>query len=163
MAKDKGGRPTVMTPEVIQKLEAAFSRDATDLEACYHAGISKSAFYEHQDASPGFKERKDLLKAGVTLAVRNTVIDGIVGVPARLNAAGKVLRKELPPNPELGLKWMERKLKKEFGLRSEHVVVPKDELDDLTDEELDAQRRELERKVKDGNRRASDKGRKPKA
>lgn len=40
--KHPGGRPTVMTDQVIQKLVDAFSWGATDLEACAVADISQT-------------------------------------------------------------------------------------------------------------------------
>lgn len=144
--KAETGRPSVMTPDVILKLEEAFARDASDLEACFHAGISKTPFYNYQNAHPEFKERKELLRAGVTLAVRNTVLDGIVGRPARLNARGKTIRKELPPNPDLGLKWLERRKKDEFSTRVEstgkdgQALNPPNPYAKMTLEELRAER-----------------------
>ncbi|HYW81837.1 MAG TPA: hypothetical protein VFB30_01185 [Spirochaetia bacterium] len=35
------GRKTVMTPEVVRKLEEAFSMDCTDEEACAYAGVGE--------------------------------------------------------------------------------------------------------------------------
>lgn len=57
------GRPTVLTEEVIRILEEAFSNDATDLQACFLAKISKTALYEYQKDHPEFAERKEALKA----------------------------------------------------------------------------------------------------
>lgn len=44
--KHAGGRPTVMTPEVVLKLEEAFKVDATDEKACALAGIGESTYYD---------------------------------------------------------------------------------------------------------------------
>jgi hypothetical protein len=44
-----GGRPTVMTEEVMRKLEEAFSLDCTDEEACAYAGIGERT-YDHKAA-----------------------------------------------------------------------------------------------------------------
>lgn len=97
-----GGRPTKITPEVIQKLEYAFSIGCTDLEACLHAGISKSALYTFQDANEQFKERKDLLKKRLILKSR-IVVD-----------------KELDDSNIDTAKWyLERKCKKEFSTKIE--------------------------------------------
>ncbi len=57
-----GGRPTKMTPEVIQKLEDAFTWGCTDLEACCYADISKTALYEYCQKNNEFAERKETLK-----------------------------------------------------------------------------------------------------
>ena len=95
------GRPSVMTPAVIKKLEEAFSMDCSDLEACLHAGISAPPLYAYQKANPDFVNRKNLLKQSTILLARNAVIKGI------------------PNNPEFALKYLERKKKDEFSLRQE--------------------------------------------
>lgn len=70
MAKDKGGRPTKMTPEVVQKLEDAFLVGATDLEACVHADIGKSTLYDYCNDNPEFSERKETLKNQPTMKAK---------------------------------------------------------------------------------------------
>lgn len=56
------GRPTLMTDEKVKELEWYFSRGATDLEACFLAGISKQTLYNYQDKNPEFVDRKEALK-----------------------------------------------------------------------------------------------------
>ena len=56
------GRPTVMTKEVIAKLEDAFSNGATDLQACFLANISKDSLYRYIQEHPEFSDRKEALK-----------------------------------------------------------------------------------------------------
>lgn len=56
------GRPTVMTPEVIAKLEEAFLNGATDLQACFVANISKDSLYRYIKENPEFSDRKEALK-----------------------------------------------------------------------------------------------------
>ncbi len=120
--KHPGGRPTVITPEVLSKLEYAFSRDCTDTEACFYAGISEAAFYHYQLEHPEFKERKEALKSKPVMQAREVVIDGIVGKPAEIDPeTRKIIRGEIPANPELALRYLERKKKDEFSLRSEHT------------------------------------------
>ena len=101
--KNKGGRPSVITDEVLLKLEEAFALDCTDLEACLFAGISKSALYHYQEGNEEFKERKQLLKETVVLAARTTV------------------SKEVKINADMALKYLERKKKSEFSLRVENT------------------------------------------
>ena len=72
-----GGRPTKMTPEVIQKLETAVLVGATDLEACVHADISKSTLYDYCVANPEFSERKETLKNQPTLKAKLIVNDAL--------------------------------------------------------------------------------------
>ena len=67
------GRPLIMTPGVIQKLEDAFSWGCTDLEACCNADISKSTLYNYCDANPKFMERKEILKNQPVMKARRVV------------------------------------------------------------------------------------------
>lgn len=97
----KVGRPTKMTDEVVKKLEEAFLLGCTDEEACFYADISKQTLYNYQDAHPDFIDRKERMKQQPFFKARKEIIDGFTG------------------NPELALKYMERKLRKEFSTRSE--------------------------------------------
>lgn len=101
---DKGGRPTVFTDEVIQKLEYAFTLGCTDGEACLHADISKASLYNYQTANPDFLERKNLLKETPVFKARKSVITGIEN------------------DQRLALMYLERKKKDEFSLKTEHEV-----------------------------------------
>ena len=72
-----GGRPTVMTDEVIRKLEEAFLLGCTDLEACHAANISKTALYEYQDKHPEFAERKEALKSNPVYKARKVILNAL--------------------------------------------------------------------------------------
>ena len=102
MAKDKKeiGRPTVMTPEVLAKLEEVFAIGGTDLEAIFYADISKDALYDYQKLHPEFTDRKEKLKERPILKARQTIVKGLDDAD---NA-----------------KWfLERKVKNEFANRQE--------------------------------------------
>lgn len=101
MAKNKGGRPSVMTEVVIQKLEQAFAMGCTDLEACLYAEISKSTFYDYIKENPEFSDRKDILKEMPVLKARESVI------------------RHMEQDGNLAMKYLERKKKDEFASRSE--------------------------------------------
>ena len=77
MSRDKGGRPTVVTDECIQKLEGAFLMGCTDLEACLLANISKSSLYSYQAANPEFLDRKESLKTNPVMLARGVIIDAL--------------------------------------------------------------------------------------
>lgn len=94
-------RPTVMTPEVIAKLEEAFAWGCTDVEACLWADIAQKTLYLYQEKNPEFIQRKAELKETPIMLARKTVLKGI-----------KV-------NPDLALKFLERKKKDEYSLRQE--------------------------------------------
>lgn len=96
-----GGRPTSMTDEVVQKLEEAFLMGCTDIEACFYANIAKQTLYTYQELNPEFKDRKEELKANPIFLARKSVITGVQN------------------DSDLALKFLERKCKDEFSLKSE--------------------------------------------
>lgn len=99
--KGIGGRPPAVTPEVIRLLEEAFAWGCSDREACVWAGISTTAFYEWQKKNKKFTERKETLKETPIMKARKAVVEA------------------LPSDPELSLKFLERKKKDEFSLKHE--------------------------------------------
>ena len=103
--RKKLGRPTVMTPEVIEKLEGAFLLGCTDNEAVFIANISPAALYQYQEANPAFTERKALMKEYPTYLARQAVTNGF------------------KRDPKLALAYLERKAKSEFSLRTETDVT----------------------------------------
>lgn len=92
----KGGRPTVITEEVLRKLEEAFAMGCTDIEACLYADISKTALYEYQEKNPYFAERKAELKENPVLKARTTIIKSL-------------------KDPNHAKWYLEKKKKDEFG------------------------------------------------
>jgi len=98
------GRPTVMTELTVNKLEEAFSMGCTDNEACLYADITKKTLYNYQDANPEFIHRKETLKDKPVLMARQAVIKGFAEDHAH------------------ALRFLERKKKDEFSLRSESTV-----------------------------------------
>ena len=100
--KKTAGRPTVMTQDVVNKLEQAWSMGCSDVEACLHADISKQTLYDYQAKHPEFVDRKERLKEMLVLKARTVIADA-------LN------RKD-----ENTAKWyLERKARKEFSTRQE--------------------------------------------
>lgn len=115
------GRPTVMTPEVLAKLEEAFAWGCSDVEACLWADIAPATLYKYQDSNPEYSERKAELKETPILLARKSVVSN------------------LSKDRELALKFLERKKKDEFSLRSELTGKDGQDLNRrATDEELDA-------------------------
>jgi len=66
-----------MDKDTLRKLEEAFALGCTDIEACFYAGISKTAFYNYQNANPEFMERKEALKEQPVLKARKVLLDAI--------------------------------------------------------------------------------------
>ena len=106
---DKIGRPSVVTPDNIDKLEEGFIMGYTDEEACLYAGISTSALYRYQEDNPEFRERKALLKKAVTLQAKQNVTRAI-------NKGDKKLSKW----------WLERRASDEFSTKVENEHAGKD-------------------------------------
>lgn len=104
-SEKKRGRPTIITPEIIAKLEQAFSLGCSDLEACIYADIGKTALYDYQEKNPEFRERKEALKQKLVLKARTIVANA--------------LEKE----DENTAKWyLERKARDEFAAKQEVAV-----------------------------------------
>jgi len=73
MAKNRGGRPTVMTEIVLQKLEECFLAAMTDREACCIAGIGEATLYDYCAANEKFSEKKETLKDMPSAMAKNII------------------------------------------------------------------------------------------
>lgn len=101
--KNKGGRPTKLTPEAIKKLEEVFAIGGTDQEACFYADISHQALYNYQLKHPEFVERKEALKEKPVLKARQTVVKAL-------------------EDPNHAKWFLEKKKRKEFGADPDTVI-----------------------------------------
>ena len=72
--KKKSGPKPKITPELLQKLEDAFSNGYNDREALFYAEIPSSTFYLWQTRHPKFLERKEALKLRPNMAAKKTVV-----------------------------------------------------------------------------------------
>lgn len=99
-----GGRPTVITESVLQKLEEAFSWGCSDVEACLNADIAPRTLYNYQESNPEFVHRKAELKENPIRLARKSVIDG------------------MQTDPALALRFLERRKKDEFAPKTETHV-----------------------------------------
>ena len=97
------GRPQKIDEMRIKKLEEVFAIGGTDGEACFYAEISPALLYKYQLNHPEFVERKESLKKRPFLLARQTVV------------------KAVGSDPDMALKYLERKHKDEFSLRQEHT------------------------------------------
>ena len=105
MKKDLGGRPTVMTEQVLQKLEDEFKKGHSDEEACLIAGIAMSSLYNYQKEHPEFLEKKRILKTH----------------PSSL--AREIIYEALTKGDRDTAKWYaERKMKDEFSTKQENDI-----------------------------------------
>jgi hypothetical protein len=99
---DKVGRPTVMTEETLQKLEYAFLRGLTDVEACLYADIGTTTLYNYCEENPEFRERKEELKQHPTAQAKLNVTEAIEN-----------------GDEDISKWWLERKAKDEFSTKQE--------------------------------------------
>lgn len=99
--KSNAGRPTIMTPTVIGKLESVFAMDGSIREACYFAGINPDTYFEFIKKNPEYTERFDALRNRPVLLARQTVM------------------KKLTENYGNAMDYLSRKAKKEFSVRTE--------------------------------------------
>jgi len=88
----------------VNKLEEAFAMGCTDLEACLFAEITKKTLYNYQDKNPEFIHRKEALKETPVLKARQSVIKGFA------------------EDSNLALKYLERKKRDEFSLKTEQDI-----------------------------------------
>lgn len=100
-SQNQGGRPTKKTDLTLKKLEEAFAWGCTDKEACLYAGISEKTLYNYQNNDEEFLQRKELLKQLPILKVRSAVVNA------------------LEDDPNLALRFLERKKKDEFSTKIE--------------------------------------------
>ena len=118
------GRPPIIVGDVLNKLEEVFAIGGSDKEACFYADISHQTLYDYQHTHPEFVERKEALKNKPILKARQEVVKG------------------LKDDPEFSLKYLERKLKDEFSVKTESKVDmtldAKIDLRTASDEELEA-------------------------
>ena len=96
---NKEGRPTVITEEVVRKLESILQLGVNDSIACQYAKISRDTFYGHLKNDPIFADRIQSAKELVTIA------------------AGQVVTNDIIKNKDVNSAkwWLERKAPDQFG------------------------------------------------
>lgn len=99
-----GGRPTVMTPEVLKKLEDAYLCDATHLQAAIYAGITEQTLHNYKRDHPKFFERIEQLR-------------GMVSFKAKLN-----IKKSIDSGDKIDSKWHLERREKDYKPSSKHDV-----------------------------------------
>lgn len=99
------GRPTKFSVEIINKLKEAFAIGAGVEEACFYAEIDKGTYYNWIKDNEVLFNEFQRLKQKPILKARQEVVKGLEG------------------NPEFSLKYLERKKKDEFSLRTETDIT----------------------------------------
>lgn len=90
-------RPTKLTKTVVKKLEEAFVLGASIEEACFYADITKQTYYNWKDENEELFDRFMALRLSPVLKARKALVEG------------------LENNPNLALRYLERKRRDEFS------------------------------------------------
>ena len=112
----------VDNPIIHAKLQAAFSMWANVVQACLVAWISPVTYYSIIKEYPNLAELYKAVREVPNLLALNAVI------------------KSFDSRPELAIKWLERRMSKEFAPR---VAIPVELEDEEDEEELDQEDKEL--------------------
>lgn len=99
--KETRGRPTVMTEEVIRKIEEVAALDGSVEEMAYYADIHVATLYRYFEDHPDFSERIHKLRERPVLKARQRVVRGI------------------DESFSNAMTYLERKKKREFSTRQE--------------------------------------------
>jgi hypothetical protein len=96
------GRPTILTPQAVAKLENAFAQGFNITHACGIAEISRDTYYDHIKKNPKFSDKIEWLRS-------KPYIKSVLEINKAINTG------DLPT-----CRWYaERKGKDEFSLRTE--------------------------------------------
>lgn len=128
--KNDTGRPSVITQEVLLKLEQAFKMGCSDKIAYQHAGISMASFYKYKSENPEFAEKVRAWQINPILKAQNNVMRVINGERSLLTKKkDKETGEEVENDPRTDLssrevlelsKWfLEHRNKEEYGSRLE--------------------------------------------
>lgn len=96
----KTGRKTVMTDEVIRKIEEVAALDGSVAEMAYYAGIHVDTLYAHLKENQKFSDRINALRERPILKARQTIVKSL-------------------DDPQNAHWYIERKRKKEFSTKQE--------------------------------------------
>lgn len=77
--KKKGyrGRPTVLTDDVVGKLELGFAKGLNKTECCEFAGISRNALYDFLKKNPKFSNKIEVLQSHPSMKAKINIADRI--------------------------------------------------------------------------------------
>jgi len=112
------------TESTIRKLEEAFAIDASVKEACYYADISTDTYYRWIKEYPELSDKLERLREKPVLKARQTVVKSL-------------------DNPDYAFKYLERKKKDEFSLRSELTGKDGKDFNLLSEEQINTLKKKL--------------------
>lgn len=111
----KVGRPTKITPDIINKIIEVAALDGSVEEMAMFAGIHPSTLYNRLKEDKEFQDRITALRNKPVLLARRTII------------------KDVGKNSHIALEYLKRKRRKEFGDNvAIDVTLPKPILENIT-------------------------------
>lgn len=126
-SENKGGRPSKMTEQTLEKLREGFMMGYSDREACQYADIDPQTLYNYQKKNDRFFEQKEQWKLNPILKAKKTVFNNL-------------------DNPKIAQRYLETKCSDEFstaqkqqvtgGLEIQKVFITEQEQKE-TDEHID--------------------------
>ena len=126
--KHPGGRPLFdgKNPEIVmQKLEHVWALSGSDAEAAFFADISPAALCAYLKKHPEVAERKQALLNRPVLVAREAIVGAFDGHALTRKDVDKkgneviVNMGTAPRDPDVALKYLERKKRDEFATRTE--------------------------------------------
>ena len=85
MENKRVGRHSVVTPDVVGKLEFSFINGMNVTEACFYAEISRDAYYAFARKFPEFSDRMEGLQCAVSITAKMIIAAGINAGDVRLS------------------------------------------------------------------------------
>lgn len=98
-------RPSKRTPELVTKLEYAFSIGATVKEACMYADIARETYYRWVNEDKALSDRFEELQDNTIFVARETLYKGI------------------KRDPKLALEFLSKKKRDEFGPSGTEITI----------------------------------------
>ena len=94
------GRPTERNDEINRKIDEAAAIGASIEEIAFYAGVHRATLYRWMENDPELRDRIQELQEKPIIKARQTIVKSL-------------------EDPEMALKYLERKRKAEFSLRTE--------------------------------------------
>jgi hypothetical protein len=110
------GRPTEKTPEILRKIEEAASLDCSIEEMAFFAGIHRATLYRWIIDDTELSDRIEELRQRPVLLARKTVL------------------KSVEEDPDMAMRYLERKRKDEFSTKQEIGIHKDKEIEKALDD-----------------------------
>lgn len=78
ITKNLGGRPSIYSVEIVEKLESILKIGGTIDEACSYAMIDKQTYYNWIEAKEGFSTKMEAAQKYPDIVAKNIVVDSMI-------------------------------------------------------------------------------------